>query len=58
MDLNKRHFFCLIKQYNDVMWISYLGVLMQGSNTLNQYINKFLVMYDKTLTKRSRSMFM
>jgi len=42
--------------YNDVTWIAYLGVLMQGSNTLNQYLNKFLVMYDKTITKRGRTM--
>ncbi|CAF0781962.1 unnamed protein product [Brachionus calyciflorus] len=41
--------------YNDVTWISYLAVIMQGSNTLNQYLNKFLVMYDKTITKRGRS---
>lgn len=41
--------------YNDVTWISYLGVIMQGSNTLNQYINKFLVMYDKSLAKRGRT---
>lgn len=41
--------------YNDVTWISYLGVITQGSNTLNQYINKFLVMYDKTLNKRGRT---
>lgn len=41
--------------YNDVTWIAYLGVIMQGSNTLNQFINKFLVMYDKSLTKRGRT---
>jgi COP9 signalosome complex subunit 6 len=40
--------------YNDVTWIAYLGVIMQGSNSLNQYLNKFLVMYDKTITKRGR----
>lgn len=41
--------------YNDVTWISYLGVITQGSNTLNQYINKFLVMYDKSMSKRGRT---
>lgn len=41
--------------YNDVTWISYMGIIMQGSNTLNQFINKFLVMYDKTITKRGRA---
>lgn len=41
--------------YNDVTWISYLGVITQGSNTLNQYINKFLVMYDKSISKRGRT---
>jgi len=38
--------------YNDVTWISYLGVIMQGSNTLNQYLKKFLLMHDKTIAKR------
>lgn len=41
--------------YNDVTWISYLGVITQGSNTLNQYINKFLVMYEKSINKRGRT---
>lgn len=26
----------ILQLYNDVAWISYLGVMMQGSNTLNQ----------------------
>ncbi len=43
-------------QYNDITWIAYLGVLMQSSNTLNQYINKFLLMHDKTIAKRGRAM--
>jgi COP9 signalosome complex subunit 6 len=43
-------------QYNDIMWIAYLGVLLQSSNTLNQYINKFLLMYDKTITRRGRGL--
>lgn len=47
-----REFYTL---YNDVTWISYLGVITQGSNTLNQYINKFLVMYDKSISKRGRT---
>ena len=44
--------------YNDVSWIAYLGVIMQGSNTLNQYLNKFLIMYDKTASKRGRATLM
>lgn len=47
-----REFYTL---YNDVTWISYLGVITQGSNTLNQYINKFLIMYDKSINKRGRN---
>lgn len=41
--------------YNDVTWISYLGVITQGSNTLNQYINKFLIMYEKSMNKHGRT---
>jgi hypothetical protein len=31
-----------LKLYNDVTWIAYLGVIMQGSNTLNQVIDRLI----------------
>jgi COP9 signalosome complex subunit 6 len=33
--------------YNDVAWISYLGIMMQGSNTLNQVRKLLIIDYIK-----------
>lgn len=46
-------------QCNDVALISYLGTLTKSSNTLNQFVNKFNILYDRQgMGRRIRSMFM
>lgn len=34
-------------QWNDVTLIAYLGSLTKGSNSLNQFVQKFNLIYDK-----------
>ena len=34
-------------QWNDVALIAYLGSLTKGSNSLNQFVQKFTLIYDK-----------
>lgn len=34
-------------QWNDVALIAYLGSLTKGSNSLNQFVQKFSLIYDK-----------
>lgn len=45
-------------QCNDVALMTYLGTLTKGSNTLNQFVNKFNVLYDRQgMGRRMRSLF-
>lgn len=39
-------------QCNDVMLISYLGALTKGCNDMNQFVNKFNVLYDRQGSSR------
>ncbi|GFR01855.1 COP9 signalosome complex subunit 6, partial [Trichonephila clavata] len=34
-------------QCNDVGLMTYLGTLTKGCNTINQYVNKFNILYDR-----------
>ncbi|CAK8678805.1 unnamed protein product [Clavelina lepadiformis] len=46
-------------QYNDVMLMTYLGVMSKGSQTMNQFISKFNVLYDRqSAARRLRGLFM
>lgn len=42
-------------QHNDVSLMSYLGVLTKACNTINQYVNKFNVLNERHITRRTRS---
>lgn len=45
-------------QCNDVALMTYLGMLTKGSNTMNQFVNKFNIMYDRqTIGRRMRGLF-
>ncbi|XP_074594417.1 COP9 signalosome subunit 6 isoform X2 [Brevipalpus obovatus] len=46
-------------QCNDVALMTYLGTLTKSSNTLNQFVNKFNVLYDRQgMGRRIRSLFL
>jgi len=44
-------------QCNDVCLMAYLGAMTKGSNTMNQFLNKFNVLYDKGMSRRVRGLF-
>jgi len=44
-------------QCNDVCLMTYLGAMTKGSNTMNQFLNKFNVLYDKGMGRRVRGLF-
>ncbi|GFR80517.1 COP9 signalosome complex subunit 6 [Elysia marginata] len=44
-------------QCNDVCLMAYLGAMTKGSNTMNQFLNKFNVLYDKGMGRRIRGLF-
>ncbi|CAL1545560.1 unnamed protein product [Lymnaea stagnalis] len=44
-------------QCNDVCLMAYLGAMTKGSNTMNQFLNKFNVLYDKGMGRRMRGLF-
>ncbi|XP_074657481.1 COP9 signalosome complex subunit 6-like [Tubulanus polymorphus] len=45
-------------QCNDVSLMTYLGTLTKGSNTVNQFVNKFNVLYDRQgMGRRVRGLF-
>jgi COP9 signalosome complex subunit 6 len=49
-------FFC--QQCNDVGLMTYLGTLTKGCNDLNQFVNKFNILYDRQgLGRRMRGIF-
>lgn len=54
-DRFKEDFF---NQCNDVCLMSYLGTITKGCNTINQFVNKFNVMYDRQgMGRRMRGLF-
>lgn len=54
-DRFKEDFF---NQCNDVCLMSYLGTVTKGCNTINQFVNKFNVMYDRQgMGRRMRGLF-
>ncbi|KAK0066607.1 COP9 signalosome complex subunit 6 [Biomphalaria pfeifferi] len=44
-------------QCNDVCLMAYLGAITKGSNTMNQFLNKFNILYDKGMGRRMRGLF-
>ncbi|XP_054160880.1 COP9 signalosome complex subunit 6-like [Oppia nitens] len=45
-------------QCNDVALMTYLGMLTKGSNTVNQFVNKFNILYDRQgMGRRMRGLF-
>jgi len=44
-------------QCNDVCLMAYLGAMTKGTNTMNQFLNKFNVLYDKGMSRRVRGLF-
>ncbi|XP_062600041.1 COP9 signalosome complex subunit 6-like, partial [Saccostrea cucullata] len=45
-------------QCNDVCLMAYLGTITKGCNTINQFVNKFNVMYDRQgMGRRMRGLF-
>jgi COP9 signalosome complex subunit 6 len=45
-------------QCNDVALMTYLGMLTKGSNTMNQFVNKFNILYDRQgMGRRMRGLF-
>jgi len=44
-------------QCNDVCLMSYLGAMTKGCNTMNQFLGKFNVLYDKGMGRRVRGLF-
>ncbi|RWS08983.1 COP9 signalosome complex subunit 6-like protein [Dinothrombium tinctorium] len=45
-------------QCNDVALMTYLGMLTKGSNSMNQFVNKFNVLYDRQgMGRRMRGLF-
>ncbi|KAK3697658.1 hypothetical protein RRG08_007470 [Elysia crispata] len=44
-------------QCNDVCLMAYLGAVTKGSNTMNQFLNKFNILYDKGMGRRIRGLF-
>lgn len=45
-------------QCNDVALMTYLGMLTKGSNSMNAFINKFNVLYDRQgMGRRMRGLF-
>lgn len=51
--------FFVTQQYNDVTLMTYLGVMSKGSQTLNQFITKFNVLFDRqSAGRRMRGVFL
>ncbi|XP_068687242.1 COP9 signalosome complex subunit 6-like [Montipora capricornis] len=50
-DLFKEDFY---NQCNDVMLMCYLSTITKGANSLNEFINKFNVVYDRGMGRRMR----
>lgn len=49
----------MLQQYNDVMLMTYLGVMSKGSQTMNQFITKFNILYDRqNAARRLRGLFL
>ncbi|XP_041366087.1 COP9 signalosome complex subunit 6-like [Gigantopelta aegis] len=45
-------------QCNDISLMAYLGAMTKGSNTMNQFVNKFNVLYDRQgMGRRMRGLF-
>ena len=45
-------------QCNDVALLTYLGMLTKGSNDMNQFVNKFNILYDRQgMGRRMRGLF-
>ncbi|XP_006818211.1 COP9 signalosome complex subunit 6-like [Saccoglossus kowalevskii] len=45
-------------QNNDVCLMSYLGTITKGCNTINQFVNKFNILYDRQgMGRRMRGLF-
>lgn len=45
-------------QCNDVALMSYLGMINKGTNTMNHFVNKFNLLYDRSsLGRRMRGLF-
>jgi len=54
-DIFKDEFY---NQCNDVALMTYLGMITKGSNSMNQFVNKFNVLYDRQgMGRRMRGLF-
>lgn len=50
--------FCSLQQCNDVGLMAYLGTITKTCNTMNQFVNKFNVLYDRQgIGRRMRGLF-
>lgn len=51
-------FIFLFQQCNDFGLMTYLGIITKGCNNINQFVNKFNILYDRQgVGRRLRSLF-
>lgn len=43
---------CVFQQCNDVGLMTYLGTITKGCNDINQFVNKFNILYDRSFLER------